>query len=72
MKKLTKWQKKLTKVQREHCKERELTSLAAVKESVLFQETTPLVCWTCVGIGRDLGIKFELKEFHKAREGGEV
>jgi len=62
---MTKWQKKLTKAERQHLKDTGVTNLTQVRENVLFQAHNQFPCSECVSIGRKLGIEVDLAAFHE-------
>ncbi len=65
---LTKWQKKLTSKQRRHLKSIGVTSRGGAVEAAEYQSCNRFPCWTCVDIGRRLGVKVELVEFDRQWE----
>jgi hypothetical protein len=64
MRKLAKWEKKLTKAERTHLREMEITSLRKFKETILHQNKSRSrkpdrfePCWECLSIASKLGLK---------------
>jgi hypothetical protein len=51
-----KWQKRLNKSQLRHLREVNCTTLAKVKETILYQKELKFPCLDCVDIGHRLGI----------------
>ena len=62
---MTKWQKKLTKAERDHLKWAEVRSLSGAKYFVEFQKVNQFPCWNCVSIAGKLGVDLKLTAFHK-------